>query len=114
MRWFQGACIPRADAYRTPLGLVPISPKAKALATVAPFVPEPQCLVQRPPWSQQGPKPPPEPGQDTPETWEHSVEVQVPFLQKVLKNFKLLPVVIGEADPERSPKRWPTCWTTKQ
>ena len=41
----------------------------------------------------------PEDGQDTPETWEHSVEVQVPFLQKLLKNFKLLPVVMGEADP---------------
>jgi len=38
-------------------------------------------------------------GQETPETWEHSVEVQVPFLQKVLKSFTLLPVVIGEADP---------------
>ncbi len=98
--WFQGACIPKADAYRTPLGLVPISPRAKALAKVAPFVLEPQCPVQRPPWWRQAPKPAPEPGQDTPETWEHSVEVQVPFLQKVLMNFKLLPVVIGEADPE--------------
>lgn len=98
--WFQGACIPNAETYRTPLGLVPISPKAKALAKVAPFMLEPQCPVQRPPWSRQAPKPTPEPGQDTPETWEHSVEVQVPFLQKVLKDFKLLPVVIGEADPE--------------
>jgi len=98
--WFQGACIPNADAYRTPLGLVPISPKAKALAKVSPFVLEPQCLVQRPPWSRQGLKPAPEPSQDTPETWEHSIEVQVPFLQKVLKNFTLLPVVVGEADPE--------------
>ena len=102
--WFKGACVPNAEAYRTPLGLVPISPKAKALASVAPFVLEPQCLVQRPAWSQQGPKPAPEPGQDTPETWEHSVEVQVPFLQKVLKDFKLLPVVVGEADPEQIAK----------
>ena len=45
---FQGACIPNADAYKTPLGLVPISEKAKGLASVAPFVLEPQCLVQRP------------------------------------------------------------------
>jgi hypothetical protein len=95
---FQGACIPNADAYQTPLGLVPISEKAKGLVAVAPFVLEPQCLVQRPQWWRQAPKPAPEEGQDTPETWEHSVEVQVPFLQKVLKNFKLLPVVIGEAD----------------
>jgi hypothetical protein len=96
---FQGACIPNADAYKTPLGLVPISGKAKELATVPPFVLEPRCLVQRPGWWRQAPKPAPEPGQDTPETWEHSVEVQVPFLQKVLKNFQIVPVVIGEADP---------------
>ena len=84
---------------RPRLGLVPISEKAKGLASVAPFVLEPQCPVQRPQWWRQAPKPAPEVGQDTPETWEHSVEVQVPFLQKVLKNFKLLPIVIGEADP---------------
>ena len=101
---FQGACIPNADAYQTPLGLVPISEKAKALASVAPFVLEPQCMVQRPGWWRQAPKPAPEEGQDTPETWEHSVEVQVPFLQKVLKNFQILPVVIGESDPAQVAK----------
>jgi predicted class III extradiol MEMO1 family dioxygenase len=95
---FQGASIPNADVYRTPLGLVPISKKAKALAATPPFVLEPQCMVQRPGWWRQAAKPEPEAGQDTPETWEHSVEVQVPFLQKVLKNFELLPVVTGEAD----------------
>jgi hypothetical protein len=95
---FQGASIPNADAYRTPLGLVPISEKAKALAATPPFVLEPQCMVQRPGWWRQAPKPAPEAGRDTLETWEHSVEVQVPFLQKVLKNFHLLPVVTGEAD----------------
>jgi AmmeMemoRadiSam system protein A len=101
---FQCACLPKADAYKTPLGLVPISEKAKALASTAPFVLEPQCLVQRPGWWRQAPKSAPEAGQDTPETWEHSVEVQVPFLQKVLKNFRLLPVVVGEADPAQLAK----------
>ena len=101
---FQGACIPNADAYETPLGLVPISEKAKALASVPPFVLEPRCMVQRPGWWRQAPKAAPEAGQDTPETWEHSVEVQVPFLQKVLKNFKILPVVIGEVDPAQVAK----------
>ena len=101
---FQGACIPKADAYQTPLGLVPIWEKAKELASVAPFVLEPQCPVQRPGWWRQVPKPAPEIGQDTPETWEHSVEVQVPFLQKTLKNFTLLPVVVGDADPAQIAK----------
>ena len=101
---FQGACIPNADAYKTPLGLVPISPKAKALASIPPFVLEPQCVVQRPDWFRQSPKPVPEAGQDTSETWEHSVEVQVPFLQRTLRNFQLVPVVIGEPDPARVAK----------
>jgi AmmeMemoRadiSam system protein B len=29
---------------------------------------------------------------------EHSLEVQLPFLQKVLDNFKLIPIVMGEQD----------------
>ncbi len=100
----QGACIPNADAYQTPLGLVPISPKAKTLASAPPFALEPQCPVQRPGWWRQAPKPAPEEGKDTPETWEHSVEVQVPFLQKVLKNFQILPIVIGEPNPAQVAK----------
>lgn len=31
---------------------------------------------------------------------EHSLEVQLPFLQKVLKNFTITPIVYGEADPQ--------------
>lgn len=92
------ACIPDADAYRTPLGLVPISEKARRLASVAPFALEAPCLVQRPPWWAQAPKKAPARGQDTPETWEHSVEVQVPFLQRVVRNFKILPVIVGQED----------------
>jgi hypothetical protein len=98
---FQGASIPNADGYQTPLGTLPISEKAQLLVKASPFVLEPRCLVQRPEWWKQGPKPAPAPGEDTPETWEHSVEVQVPFLQKTLKGFKLLPIILGEVDPEQ-------------
>ncbi|MCX6927147.1 MAG: AmmeMemoRadiSam system protein B [Verrucomicrobia bacterium] len=101
---FHGACIPDAEAYQTPLGLVPISSKAKVLASARPFMLESRCMVERPGWWRQSPKPAPEAGQDTPETWEHSVEVQVPFLQKVLTNFGIVPVVIGEADPAQMAK----------
>jgi len=100
----RGASIPDADSYRTPLGLVPISEKAKALAKVPPFALEAPCPVQRPGWWQQAPKAAPEAGQDTPETWEHSVEVQVPYLQRALKSFKLLPVIVGNADPAQLAK----------
>ena len=98
---FSGASVAVKDIYRTPLGDVPVSPKAAQLAKEAPFVPEPQCLVQRPPWSSQASHPQPPAGEDTPETWEHSAEVQVPFLQKTLGNFQLVPVVTSDADPER-------------
>jgi hypothetical protein len=99
---FQGASVPNTDAYRTPLGTVPISAKAQSLAKTSPFVLEPQCLVQRPAWWAQASKPAPAAGQDTPDTWEHSVEVQIPFLQKTLKNFTILPVVFGNVDPEQA------------
>lgn len=98
---FQGASIPNVDAYQTPLGTVPISEKAQELIKTSPFVLEPRCLVQRPPWWQQSNKPAPVAGEDTPDTWEHSIEVQIPFLQKTLKNFTILPVVFGNVDPEQ-------------
>ena len=99
---FQGASVANTDAYQTPLGTVPISAKAPQLAKTSPFVLEPRCPVQRPPWWAQSSKPAPAAGEDTPDTWEHSVEVQVPFLQKTLKNFTILPVVFGNVDPEQA------------
>ena len=96
---FEGVSVPVTDAYQTPLGTVPVSPLARELAKEKPFVLEPCCHVQRPQWSHLAPNPVPAPGEDTPETWEHSVEVQVPFLQRTLKNFALLPVMFGDADP---------------
>ncbi len=99
---FQGASVPNTDAYQTPLGTVPISARAQQLARTRPFVLEPQCLVQRPQWWTQSSKPAPPAGEDTPDTWEHSVEVQVPFLQKTLTNFTILPAVFGDVDPEQA------------
>ena len=101
---FQGVSLPNADVYQTPLGIVPISEKAQRLVGIGPFVLEPRCLVQRPSWWTQAPKPAPAAGEDTPETWEHSIEVQVPFLQKTLQNFKILPVIFGNTDPEQVAK----------
>jgi len=86
---FEGASLPSADAYRTPLGLVEVSPLADKLAALKPFVRSPQCRVRG--------------GRTaTPHTLEHSLEVQLPFLQKVLapKTFQLVPVVYGQVDPK--------------
>ena len=101
---FEGASVPPVDAYRTPLGLVPLSRKANRLATVRPFVSAPRCRVVRPGWSSQSPKKAPSSGDDTPHTWEHSLEVQLPFLQKVLKEFTLVPVVCGRVDTKAAAK----------
>jgi len=101
---FQGASLPNANAYQTPLGIVPISEKAQRLVGTGPFVLEPRCLVERPAWWTQVQKPAPPIGEDTPETWEHSVEVQIPFLQKTLTNFQVLPVILGDTDPEQVAK----------
>lgn len=98
---FQGVSIPTVDAYESPLGTVPVSPKARRLAGIGPFIPEQPCQVQRPSWSVQSLKPAPPAGQDTPETWEHSVEVQLPFLQKTVQHFEILPILFGDADPEQ-------------
>lgn len=38
---------------------------------------------------------------DEAHTHEHSLEVQLPFLQEVLESFKLVPLVAGEATPEQ-------------
>ena len=96
---FAGASVPDVDAYQTPLGIVPLSAKAPQLARTSPFILEPKCFVERPPWARQSSKPAPPAGEDTPDTWEHSVEVQVPFLQRTLTNFTILPAVLGDVDP---------------
>ena len=41
-------------------------------------------------------------GEETPFTWEHSVETQLPFLQRVLKGFEVVPVVYGQINPKKA------------
>lgn len=96
----RAASVTNADLFRTPLGDVPVSAKARALAQLRPFALEPPCLVQRPDWWRQSSRP--APAEDTADTWEHSVEVEVPFLQRTLKNFELVSVVCGEIDEEKA------------
>jgi len=74
--WFRGLAAPEAEAFRTPLGLVPVD--RAALARLAAL---PQVVFD-----------------DGPHAREHALEVQLPFLQSVLGAFALVPLVIGEAD----------------
>ncbi len=67
------ASIPEVDYYETPLGTIPLSPIAAILRQQKLFSPVP-AMHQR----------------------EHSLEVQLPFLQKILTNFELVPIIVGQ------------------
>lgn len=76
---FRGVAASRCDAFQTPLGRVPLD--REALNSIADL-----------------------PGvgyMDEAHRLEHSLEVQLPFLQEVLGEFRLVPLVVGEADPEQ-------------
>ncbi|MDD4915927.1 MAG: AmmeMemoRadiSam system protein B [Methylococcales bacterium] len=73
--WFRGLAVCSAKAYSTPLGDVPLDSEATAAILELPYV---NCM-------------------DEAHANEHSLEVQLPFLQTVLRNFTLLPIVAGKA-----------------
>ncbi len=73
--WFRGLAVPRARAFATPLGLAPVD-----AATVAQLAGRPTVLVA-----------------DAPHAREHSLEVQLPFLQRLLPQAQFVPIVVGEA-----------------
>jgi AmmeMemoRadiSam system protein B len=74
----RGIALPHALAFATPLGRVRIDADAVALALQRPDVVENAQA----------------------HALEHSIEVQLPFLQRVLDDFRLLPLVVGLVDPE--------------
>ena len=73
----RGLALPAADGFETPLGRVPID--ASARAAVAGLR---QVVTSEPAHA-----------------LEHSLEVQVPFLQKMLGEFALVPFAVGSASP---------------
>ncbi len=75
---FRGLAVPTVDAFETPLGIVPlVRDAATALADLAPVV-----------------------RADAPHAPEHALEVELPFLQIVLRSFELVPLLAGDAAPE--------------
>ncbi len=73
----RGLALPLADAFETPLGCVPIDREAAERALELP-----QVVAH-----------------DAPHGREHSLEVQLPFLQEVLGEFRLVPFAVGAASP---------------
>ena len=76
---FDGLAVPSNRAFETPLGTVPIGETARRQILALPFV----NIV------------------DDAHHWEHSLEVQLPFLQEVLGSFSVLPIAVGRGSPEQ-------------
>ncbi len=71
----RGLALPSAQAFATPLGVVEVDRKAALLALTLPQVQE----------------------SDAAHALEHSLEVQLPFLQAVLDEFRIVPFAVGDA-----------------
>ena len=75
---FEGVATSAADAFESPLGVVPLDAEAIAIARELP-----QVIV-----SEEAHLP------------EHSIEVHLPFLQVVLESFRLVPLLVGQASED--------------
>lgn len=73
-----GLALPASEAFATPLGEVRIDAAARAALAGLP-----QVVVS-----------------ETAHAQEHSLEVHLPFLQRALDDFSLLPLAVGHATPE--------------
>jgi AmmeMemoRadiSam system protein B/AmmeMemoRadiSam system protein A len=74
----RGLALPGVEAFDTPLGRIPVD--AAAVRMLAPL----RQVVTSP----------------AAHAMEHSLEVQLPFLQKMLGEFSLLPLAVGDARPQ--------------
>ena len=75
----RGLALPRASAFDTPLGRIPLDAQAIASIRGLPQVVESAATHVE----------------------EHALEVQLPFLQQVLGEFLLVPMVVGSVAPEK-------------
>lgn len=76
--YLRGMALPRATAFATPLGEIEIDQAAaRSIAQL------PGIVID-----------------DHPHRQEHSLEVQLPFLQVLFPDLKLIPLVVGDAGPE--------------
>jgi len=74
---FEGIAVSAADKFQTPLGAVPIDREAIGNLLRLPFVHEMEAAHAE----------------------EHSLEIHLPFLQRALGEFTLVPLVTGDASP---------------
>jgi len=77
--YLTGMALPAADAFASPLGAVPLDRKAMEQISRLSGV----CIS------------------DEAHRQEHSLEVQLPFLQRILGEFALVPIVVGHCPPRQ-------------
>jgi len=75
--YVRGVAVPAAPEFETPLGRVALDAEAIGVARAFPFVEV----------------------SDRAHALEHSLEVHLPFLQAALGDFRLVPLVVGDAGP---------------
>jgi AmmeMemoRadiSam system protein B/AmmeMemoRadiSam system protein A len=75
----RGLALPQAQVFATPLGRIPLDAEGVRAIRALPQVVESAATHAE----------------------EHALEVQLPFLQKVLGEFSLVPLVVGDADPAK-------------
>ena len=85
---FNGVAISCADGFDTPLGSIPVDKEAQAKLSEIAGV----HII------------------DEAHAAEHSLEVQLPFLQYMLDKFTIVPIVAGDADPQLIAKIIETLW----
>lgn len=85
---FRGIAMTGASSYRTPLGDIPLDRDALQQIAGLPGV----TLL------------------DEAHAQEHSIEVHLPFLQRVLGEFSLVPLVVGDAPKEQVARVLETLW----
>ncbi len=90
---FRGVAITPAD-YATPLGTVHVDEVCDKLDELPDFSYRAQALIHAP-----SGRILPANEEVRPDTFEHSLEVQLPFLQRILATFSLVPLVCGQVDP---------------
>ena len=83
-----GIAVPEATSFETPLGRIPLDQPLIARLRALPRV-----LAT-----------------NLPHRLEHSLEVQLPFLQVVLPPFSLLPLAAGAMDPDAMAAVFDACW----
>ena len=86
--YVRGAAVPSVGAFASPLGAVALDPEALAALRALPFVEV----------------------SDRAHALEHSLEVHIPFLQAVLGEFLLVPIVVGEASPQDAARLFDAVW----